>query len=209
MEENFDPADALRLIKEQRAEAARRLNPDLRWYYWPWGVAWLVGFALFFLRYGPDGRIFVHMPGWLPGVALGVGLVGAAVASALASVRASGQVTGDSAKRGAWYGLAWFLGFTSLGVTLAPVTGHLPAEQQGLVWAASSVALTGALHMAGGAVWLDRNLFTLGVWITIVNIVGVIAGPGWHSLVVSLAAGGGMLVTGAVLERQARARARA
>ncbi|MEK8108528.1 hypothetical protein NKG94_33475 [Micromonospora sp. M12] len=48
-----DAAAALRLIEDQRSATVRRLDPDARLLYWPWGVAWLVGFGLFFLRFSP------------------------------------------------------------------------------------------------------------------------------------------------------------
>jgi hypothetical protein len=191
-----DPAATLRLIREQQAEAARRLSPDLRLYYWPWGVAWLVGFGLFFLRFGPGGRVFVNLPGWLPLTTLFGLLIAAGVVTGVAGAKAYGQITGDSSRRGAWYGFAWFLGYATLGITNSRITDHLPEDLAGLLWAASAVGLTGVLHLAGGAVWLDRNLFSLGIWITVINIAGVFAGPGWHALVVSLAGGGGMLLAG-------------
>src|SRR5688500_16009952 len=103
-----DPAETLRLIGVQRAEAARRLNPDLRLYYWPWGAAWLIGFGLLFLRFGPDGRVFVNLPPWLPLTSLFVLLLAAAAVSGTAGVKAYGQIVGDSSRRGAWYGYAWF-----------------------------------------------------------------------------------------------------
>jgi hypothetical protein len=193
-----DPSEAMRLLRAQQAEAARRLNPDVRFYYWPWGVAWLVGFGLLFLRHGPDGRAFVDLPGWLPLTTLFVLLIVAAVINGLAGARAYGQVAGDSSRRGAWYGFAWFLGFAGMAVTIGATDNSLPDDVRGLLWAASSVGLTGALHLAGGAVWLDRQLFILGVWITVINIVGVIAGTGWHSLIVALAGGGGMLIAGTI-----------
>jgi hypothetical protein len=60
------------------------------------------------------------------------------------------------------------------------------------------VALTGVLHMAGGALWNDRILYVLGVSISAVNVVGIIIGPGWHALIVAVLGGGGMLVAGLV-----------
>ena len=51
-------AESLRLIEAQRAATERSLTPDPRLIYWPWGVAWLVGFGLLFLRYGPDGQVY-------------------------------------------------------------------------------------------------------------------------------------------------------
>ncbi|MDG4827933.1 transporter [Solwaraspora sp. WMMD1047] len=201
-----DPAAALRLIEEQQAEAARQLQPDLRLYYWPWGVAWLVGFALFFLRYGPDGRIFVDLPGWLPLTVLFTLLGAAGAVSGYAGARSYGQITGDSNRRGGWYGLAWFLGYASLVATNVQLSDHLSDELTSLLWAGSSVGLTGALHLAGAAIWLDRGLLYLGTWITVTNIVGLIAGPGWHALVIAVAGGGGMLLFGTVAWARTRKR---
>ncbi|WP_203861157.1 transporter [Plantactinospora mayteni] len=191
-----DPAAALRLIADQQAEAARKLSPNLLWYYWPWGLAWLIGFGLFFLRFGPDGRVFVDLPSWLPLLTLLTLLVAAGIISGIVGGRTYGQVTGDSNRRGLWYGLAWGLGFSGISAVLSQVSNHLPEDVAGLLWAGVAVGLTGALHMAGGAIWLDRNLFRLGVWISVINIAGVIAGSGWHALVISVAGGGGMLVAG-------------
>ncbi|CCH15428.1 hypothetical protein [Micromonospora lupini] len=201
-----DAATALQLIRDQRAATVSRLEPDARLLYWPWGVAWLVGFGLFFLRFSPDGRVLVRLPDWLPLTALFVLLAAAAVVQAVAGARAYGQVTGDSARRGRWYGCAWALGSVSVYAGLGRVSEHLPHDQAGLLWSATAVGLTGALHMAGGAIWLDRDLFRLGVWISVLNVVGAFAGPGWHALVVSVAGGGGILVAGAVARLRQRHR---
>ena len=73
-----------------------------------------------------------------------------------------------------------------------------------MLWSALSVAVVGMLYMAGAAIFQARDMFTLGAWITLVNIGGVLAGPGWHSLVISLAGGGGLLVGGLVAWRRWR-----
>jgi hypothetical protein len=193
-----DPASALRLIREQQAEASRQLNPDPRLFMWPWGLAWLIGFGLIFLRFGPDGRVFINLPPWLPLTSLFVLLAVAGVISGLAGAKAFGQVTGESTRRGTWYGYAWFLGYLTMFVILIQVSDQLSGELVGLLWSASAVGLTGILHIAGGAIWLDRALFLLGVWLTVINLAGVLAGPGWHALIVALAGGGGILLAGTV-----------
>lgn len=124
----------------------------------------------------------------------------------MVSVRAYGQVTGDSARRGQWYGYAWALGSVSVYAGLGRISEHLSHDLAALLWSATAVGLTGALHMAGGAVWLDRDLFRLGVWVSVINLIGAIAGPGWHALVVAVAGGGGMLVVGALARRRQRQR---
>ncbi|WCN81880.1 transporter [Micromonospora sp. LH3U1] len=201
-----DAAAALRLIQDQRSATARRLDPDSRLLYWPWGVAWLVGFGLFFLRFPPGGGELLPLPDWLPLTVLFALLLAAAAVQAVASARAYGQVTGDSARRGRWYGCAWGLGSVSVYAGLGQITEHLPPNLAGLLWSATAVGLTGALHMAGGAIWLDRDLFRLGVWISVINLAGALAGPGWHALVVSVAGGGGILVAGALARRRQRLR---
>ncbi|MET8120582.1 transporter [Micromonospora sp. NPDC005189] len=201
-----DAAAALRLIRDQQAATATRLEPDSRLVYWPWGIAWLVGFGLFFLRFSPGERELLRLPGWLPLTVLFALLLAAAAVQATASTRAYGQVTGDSARRGRWYGCAWGLGSVSVYAGLGQITEHLPHDLAGLLWSATAVGLTGALHMAGGAIWLDRDLFRLGVWISVINLAGAIAGPGWHALVVAVAGGGGILVAGALARRRQRHR---
>lgn len=193
-----DPAEALRLITEQQAEVSRRLNPDPRLFHWPWGVAWLVGFGLFFLRFGPDGRVFVDLPEWLPLTVLFVLLAAAGIITGRAGAKAYGQVVGASSQRGTWYGLAWFLGNVSLFAVNIKISPLLPDDLQGLLWAAGAVGLVGVLLMAGGAIWLDRNLFWLGAWIIVLNVAGLIAGPGWHALIIALGGGGGLLLAGTI-----------
>jgi hypothetical protein len=191
-------AESLRLIREQRAAAGRSLSPDPRLTFWPWGTAWLIGFALLYLRFGPDGRVTVDLPDWLPLTTLYTLMAAAAITSGIAGARAFKDVTGESSTKGMRYGFAWFLGFAGIAVLAARVGALLPDAEKGLLWAAASVGLVAVLYMAGAAIWNDRGMFVLGIWIGLINIVGVLAGPGWHALVVSLAGGGGLLVAGLV-----------
>jgi hypothetical protein len=85
-----------------------------------------------------------------------------------------------------------------MAVLFSRISDLLPVPEANLLWAGAMVALTGALHMAGGALWNDRILYALGVWISVVNVVGIIIGPGWHALIVAVFGGGGMLVAGLV-----------
>jgi hypothetical protein len=191
-----DPAESLRLIEREQNETERRITPDPRFLLWPWGLAWLVGFTLYFLRFGPDGRVFVDLPSWLPLTAL-LGLIMAAgIVTGVVGARAGRSITGPSSRQGAMYGITWSVAFAGVSIVLSRVSDLLPDAQLSLLWAGTMVALTGALHMVGGAIWNDRSLFALGAWISLINIAGVLVGPGWHSLIVAIAGGGGMLVAG-------------
>ena len=81
-----------------------------------------------------------------------------------------------------------------------PLAGRLsdllPPADRGLLWAAGSVAIVATLYLAGSAIWLDRAMFVLGGWLAIVNVAGIAAGPGWHSLIICLGGGIGMFVSG-------------
>lgn len=191
-----DPAESLALIQRQRDETERLLTPDPRLFYWPWGVAWFLGFALYFLRFGPDGRVFVNMPSWLPLTVLLTLIFVAGILSGINGARAGRQVSGPTSEQGLMYGITWSVAFAGMAIVLSQVSNTLPPAQSNLLWAGAMVALTGALHMVGGAVFRDRTLFALGLWTSIINVVGVVFGSGWHSLIVAVGGGGGMFLFG-------------
>jgi len=193
-----DPAESLRLIERERANLERSLIPDPRLMLWPWGFAWLIGFGVIFLRYGPGGRVYVNLPDWLPLVALAVLLLAAGIMTGVVGARSARQTTGPSSRQSVKFGLTWSVAFTGMSVVFSQLNGLLPDVQINLLWAGGMVALTGALHMAGGAIFNDRVMFLLGLWTSVVNIIGVLAGTGWHSLIVAIAGGGGMIAAGLI-----------
>jgi hypothetical protein len=95
------------------------------------------------------------------------------------------------------YMWSWFVAFTGFGVIAPQFEEFLPDAQFGLLMGALPVFITGILSMSGGAVWHDRSQFAVGVWLSAINVAGVLAGPGWHSGVVALLGGGGMLAAAA------------
>jgi hypothetical protein len=193
----MDPAESLRLIERERAEAERNLTPDPRIFLWPWGFAWLVSFTLLFLRFGPDGRVFVDMPEWVPMTVLAVSMISAGAFTGVAGTRSGRWISGPSRRQGAFYGITWSVAFFGLSTVLGRVSQFVPDGEVNLLWAGAMVALTGALHMAGGAIYNDKTIFLLGVSISAINVVGVFAGPGWHSLLLAVLGGGGMVAVGA------------
>ncbi|GAA3450956.1 transporter [Dactylosporangium matsuzakiense] len=197
-------ADSLELIRKEQLAVGKAISLNPLMYYAPWGLAWFVGFGLLFLRYGPDQRVFVNLPDWLPLVALFVLMALAMVATTVTSVVRQRGFEGQSAWRGTAYGFAWFLSFAGMGTTLGRIAGLLPEPERGLLWACSSVGLVSAMYMCGAAIWLSRDMFIFGAWLTVINIAGVIAGPGWHSLVISLGGGGGLIVLGVLLTLKER-----
>jgi len=191
-----DPADSLALIARERANLVRDIVPDPRWMYWPWGIAWLFGFGLLFLRFGPGGRVFVDLPAWLPLTLLSLSFMAAGAVTGAVGARSALQTRGPSSRQGLMYGLTWGISFFGMSLLFAQFGDAMPDDKLSLLWAGGLVALAGALHMAGAAIWNDRPLFVLGAWTSVTNVAGIVAGPGWHSLIVAIAGGGGMLLFG-------------
>src|SRR5690242_18487478 len=139
------PAESLALIERERAKLERSLTPDPRLMLWPWGFAWLIGFALFFLRFGPDGRVLVDLPEWLPLTALMALLLLAGATTGVVGYRSGRHMEGPSSRQGAMIGNTWSVAFAGMTAVLSQLSGHLPDDLLGLIWAAVMVALTSAL----------------------------------------------------------------
>jgi hypothetical protein len=196
-DEAAGPEEMLRLIESQQATAIRRFTPDPLLAYSSWGVAWLVGFGAFFLRQGLDGQAIVPIS--LP-VALAVlmgGLVIAGGSMSYALHRAGGQIRGRSSQIGIVYGLSWAIGMISanmIAARFAPVVQN--EELASLLFSAISMLVAGLLYIVGGALY-DSWAFTgLGIWVSVVNVVGTVIGPGWHALLVAVLCGGGAVALG-------------
>ena len=130
-------------------------------------------------------------------------LLAAGVFSGVVGHKATHGVAGESAERGAMYGWSWAVAFLGFGVIASRFEAYLPEAQFGLLMGSLPVLITAILYMSGGAVWRDRHQFGFGVWLSVVNALGVLAGPGWHSLAVAVLGGGGMLAS-AALQRSRR-----
>ena len=191
-----DPAEALRVIDRERANLVRESTPDPRWVFWPWGLTWFLGFGLFFLRWGPDQRVLVALPDWLPVSVLTLLLVVSGVLTGMVGTRPTWHIFGPRTRQRQMFGFAWSVGFAGLAVVFSQV-GPLPEERLRLLWGGGLIALIGTLLVAGAAITKDRVTFGLGLWISVVNMVGVLAGPGWHALIVAVAGGAGWLLAGA------------
>jgi|HubBroStandDraft_3_1064219.scaffolds.fasta_scaffold43592_1 hypothetical protein len=182
----------------QREALTARIKGGIQIMQITWGLAWFVGNGLFFLSAGPDGHVFVKLPTWVPLTALLALLVVAAVTTVIIGMKVFGNGATDSTyvRQAKLYGMAWLLGFAALLITIGKVTHGLSNDEQGLIWVVTTTELASALQLAGSAIWLDRGQFRLGIWLTVINVIGAIAGQGWQALIVAVAGGGVMLYLG-------------
>ncbi len=187
-EEPLTPAASLAMIDAERRRVTRRVRFNPAVINGAWAIAWLVGFGTAYLAHGPHRLV----PGWL-GPTVPVVLILAALALSIGyATRVDAGITGPSRRSAAMYGWTWTLGFAGLFVVNTALVRHgVPDRIAPLLWAASSLLLTGVLQLAGGALWRSRVMYATGAW-TIVSAAGaVLAGIPGAFLVLSLAGGGG------------------
>jgi len=186
--------ESLALIERQEQEVRQRLGVNVALFYGPWGVAYLLGFGSIFLTYPSAAP--VRLPGAMAAVTTGVLFAGAIVVSIVTGTRSGRGVRGPSRMVGAMFGWAWTLGFGALAAVNIGVTRlGLPDDAVTLLWSGSSLLLVGVLYLAGGALWQDTFQYGLGVWMLVTGAGSVFAGVPGNFAVVSLAGGGGLLLT--------------
>ncbi len=201
-ERPLSPAEALKLIEDQQSVAVKRMVADPLLFYGPWGLAWLVGFGAIFLQSGLNGESYVPLSKGVALAIFGSCLLLAMVTTAYHAWRSTPDVRGISRERGTMYGLAWFIGLVAMGAIGGRFSSLLSAPETGLLWSSLSVLVVAIMYLTGAAIWREWSMFFLGMWLALINMIGVAAGPGWHPLLIAVAGGGGFLVTGAVLRRR-------
>ena len=67
--------------------------------------------------------------------------------------------------------------------------------------------MVGLLYLAGGAVWRDRLMYGMGIWIIVVGMAAPFFGSPGNALIMAIAGGGGFLVYATFLEATRRRRA--
>lgn len=199
----LDAAETLRMIRQQQEVARDAVEPDGRLLFGAWGLAWLIGYLAMWLTARDTGQA----AGWAGWVLAGA-IVGAVGFTVVHSVTRTAGLRGTSARVGAMYGWAWFLGFTAFGVMLGAM-GDAGASYDVMAIAANGFAclIVGLMYIAGGMVFEETRMYALGAWMLVTAGLAAFAGMPNTYLVMAVAGGGGFLVMVAV-EQWFRARRR-
>jgi hypothetical protein len=211
-ETTLDAAASLRLIHEQQERARAATEPDGRALYGAWGVAWLVGYLCLWTSSrrtadGAAGGVHGQPEPWAFAV-FGGALTAAMVFTVVHTVTRTAGTRGATARTGAMYGWAWFLGFLAVAFVQGGLAraGASP-EVMGLASNATACLVVGLLYLAGGMVFGEARLYVLGVWVLLAAAVASFVGIPLTYLVMALAGGGGFLLL-AALEQVLRSRRR-
>lgn len=192
----FDASAALSALRESEAITQRATNPNPPLMYVLWGTVYTLGYLAL------HAALFDWLPVSLPlalTIFAALTILGAAV-SAFLGIRAGKELRGASSRRGMFYGFSWAAGLVSVGFMVVALL-QLGLESATVVWLSSALAtlLIGVLFAAGGAVFLDRPTFLLGLVLLGANLIAVLIGPGPFVLIGWLAACAALLA-GAVVE---------
>jgi len=202
----LDPAASAALIAEQRAKVEAAMDVDARVLFGAWGVAWLVGFTVLWLR---DLEPPVLRMSQQAGMMVFAALLFAAGAVTAGHLTVKGRgLRGASARQGAMYGWSWSLSFAVVwALAFALARAGASDEVIGVAMMITSLLVVGALYMAGGALWEERIQWALGAWICVATIAAALVGLPHMYLVMAVGGGGGLLA-GAVADGVRRRRAR-
>lgn len=184
-------ADALAIIERTQSHTVSRLTPNVGLIYAMWGIAWLViGVAWFLARLG---TVTESTAGWTTGAIVVVGLV----VSTVLGVRGGRGVRGPSSTQGLWYGLAWPISMSLLGVIVGGIGSlGVSGEVMAVLSPGLFVFLAGALYLVSGALWTSVPDYVLGAWIMVVAVASVLVGRPAGPLVIGIGGGGALLLVG-------------
>lgn len=197
-EPGLDPRAAAALIARTDAHTRRSLQVRLPQLYAAWGTAWLLGLGAMWLSV--RGQDPYRGPGVPSAVVLGVLLAAAILVTVVTVARATKGVQGVSELQGRLYGLSWPVGFAAWFAIMGGAA-HQGANDQvlGLLGASGPLLVTSVIYLVGAAIWLDRSMSAMGVWLALVVAVGAFTGPVTVLLLDAVAGGGGFLAVASYL----------
>ncbi len=119
-------------------------------------------------------------------------------------IRASAGIGGGSALQGRLYGLSWPVAFAALFAIERALARHGASPQvQGVLDATGPLLVVSLIYLVAAAMWLDKSMFMLGVWLALVSASAAQTGPVTVLLFEALAASAGFF-TAALLARPYR-----
>lgn len=189
-ESPLDPAAALALAERQQRAVGLAFVKPVALLYLVWGVSWLLGFLALWLAYVTD---------WMPisaaGIAFGVLITAAIVTSSIVGSRIGRGVQGSSEFQGIVYGLSWPLtGFAFAAVGVGLISQGLSTELASIYFPSAYALMVGILYLLGGALWIAKSQFVLGIVLLVVGSVAPFFGAPHNNLVMAIGGGGAFLI---------------
>lgn len=192
----LDPRGAAELMALTRAHVERELRVRMWPTYLAWGLAWVLGFGALWLSVcgqhpysGPTGPAFT---------VLGVLDAAAVVVTVRTIMTATRGVRGVSETQGIIFGLSWPVGIILAFALVGALATHGASDAvSGIAGGAAAPMVVSIIYVVGSAIWLNRSMLVLGIWLGLITAVGAFLGPVELVLLEAVAGGGGFLVAAA------------
>ncbi len=194
----LSPQQMLELLHTQQRRTAADLAGPTALIVFIWGVAWLVGFLALWSASGANP--WFGIPGAVAASLFGVLIGGALIASVILGMFGSRGVQTADPRQGMMYGFTWAGGMIAVAVLGgALIANGLSGELASLYFPAAYSLMVGVLYMAGGALWRDRGMFIMGIWLVVLGVIAPYSGAPTNSLVMAVFGGGGFLLFALIL----------
>ncbi len=208
MTDHDDPAPAdenalgaremLALIDTQTSAMRRAIEQQVKVYYFAWGIAWLVGYLVYWAG-SPGSGSPIQLP-LLPAVIVFGTLIAAAIVlSTVVGIRSNRGIKGTSDWVGTLYGLSWpILGTAIALVGVGMLRNGLSAELATMFFTSMYAIMVAALYLAGAMLWRSVDQLVIAIIFAFAAAVTPMFGHPGNLLGMGLIAGPALLVGGVI-----------
>ncbi len=195
---DLDPAAILATIERQQRDVDAAMMRGLPVIYLVWGAGYLVGYLMLWSAWA-EGNPWFTVPVPVSASVFAAIVVAASVVSTVIGIRLGRGVSGRSDFPSTVYGISWpILGAAFVALGSAMIQHGLPAGLSSLYFTSVFSIMTGAMYLAGAAIWHSRGQLVLGVIMIAAGAVTPFAGTPLNLLLMALIGGGALLVTGVI-----------
>lgn len=194
----LDAREMLALIDSQTSTVRRAFESQTLVYYYAWGVAWLVGYLVYWAG-SPGTTSPIQLP-YVPAVvAFGTLILAAAVLSAVVGIRTNRGIKGVSDWVGTLYGLSWpVLGTAIAAVGVGLLRNGLTPELATMFFTSMYAIMVAALYLAGAMLWRSVDQLVIAIIFAVAAGVTPFFGHPGNLLGMGLIAGPALLVGGVI-----------
>lgn len=194
----LDPREMLTLIQGETTTVRRALGAQTPVYYFVWGVAWLVGYLVYWAG-SPGSGSPITLP-LTPAVSIFGTLIAAAAAiSTVVGIRSNRGIKGTSQWVGTIYGLSWpVMGTAVAMIGMGLIRQGMSVELATIYFTSSYALMVTALYLAGAAIWRSVDQLVIGLIIGVAATITPSFGYPGNLLAMALIAGPALLAGGVI-----------
>lgn len=194
----LDPREMLALIQGETTTVRRALGAQTPVYYFVWGVAWLVGYLVYWAG-APGSGSPVALPSVPAVIVFAALIVAAAAISTIVGIRSNRGIKGTSQWVGTIYGLSWpVMGFAIGMIGMGLIRQGMSIELATIYFTSSYALMVTALYLAGAAIWRSVDQLVIGLIIGVAATVTPSFGYPTNLLAMALIAGPALLAGGVI-----------